>query len=92
MYLKFPNHEFQNILLNWKSALVTQYKYIVSILRENYFEVFAKYFLKMCPIFVGSVHNFGKSDDDIIYYKNASIQCMHLWFQTQLAQKNLYGF
>ena len=23
-------------------------------------------FLKMCPIFVGSVHNFGKSDDDII--------------------------
>ena len=22
--------------------------------------------LKMCPIFVGSVHNFGKSDDDII--------------------------
>ena len=28
------------------------------------FEVF--YFLKMCPIFVSSVHNFGKSDDDII--------------------------
>ena len=25
------------------------------------------YLLKMCPIFVGSVHNFGKSDDDIIY-------------------------
>ena len=24
------------------------------------------YLLKMCPIFVGSVHNFGKSDDDII--------------------------
>ena len=23
-------------------------------------------FLKMCPIFVGSVHNFGKSDGDII--------------------------
>jgi hypothetical protein len=22
--------------------------------------------LKMCPIFVGSVHNFGKSDDDVI--------------------------
>ena len=26
------------------------------------------YLLKMCPIFVGSVHNFGKSDNDIIYY------------------------
>ena len=24
------------------------------------------YLLKMCPISVGSVHNFGKSDDDII--------------------------
>ena len=24
------------------------------------------YFLKMCPIFFGSVHNFGKSEDDII--------------------------
>ena len=24
------------------------------------------YLLKMCPIFVGSVHNFGKSEDDII--------------------------
>ena len=28
------------------------------------FKVF--YLLKMCPIFVGSVHNFGKSEDDII--------------------------
>ena len=25
--------------------------------------------LKMCPIFVGSVHDFGKSDDDIILGK-----------------------
>ena len=24
------------------------------------------YFLKMCPIFVGCVHNFGKSDGDTI--------------------------
>ena len=24
------------------------------------------YLLKLCPIFDGSVHNFGKSDDDII--------------------------
>ena len=29
------------------------------------------YFLKMCPIFVGSVHNFGRSDGDIIYRKIA---------------------
>ena len=31
---------------------------------ENFVKVL--YLLKMCPIFVGSVHNFGKSDDDII--------------------------
>ena len=24
------------------------------------------YFLKLCPIFVCSVHNFGRSDDDMI--------------------------
>ena len=24
------------------------------------------YFLKMCPIFVGLVHNFGMSDDDML--------------------------
>ena len=24
------------------------------------------YFLKLCPIFVGSVHNFGSTDDDKI--------------------------
>ena len=24
------------------------------------------YFLKMCPIFIGSVHSFGISDDDIV--------------------------
>ena len=27
---------------------------------------FLLYFLKMCPIFVSSVHNFGRSDGDII--------------------------
>ena len=35
----------------------------------NFFENFdlkVHYFLKMGPIFVDSVHNFGKSDDDII--------------------------
>ena len=25
------------------------------------------YFLKMCPIFVNPLHNFGKSEDDIIW-------------------------
>ena len=32
---------------------------------EN-FDFKVLYLLKMCPIFVGSVHNFGKSSDDII--------------------------
>ena len=45
----------------------------------------------MCPIVVSSVHNFGKSDDDIIQWKNASFQYMHLWFHAQLAQKILDG-
>ena len=29
------------------------------------------YFLKLCPIFVGSAHNFGRSDSDILLWKNA---------------------
>ena len=28
------------------------------------------YILKLCPIFVSSIHNFGKSDDYIIYWKS----------------------
>ena len=36
---------------------------------EN-FDFKVLYLLKMCPIFVGSVHNFGKSDDDIIHWSN----------------------
>ena len=32
---------------------------------EN-FDFKVLYFLVMCLIFVGSAHNFGKSDDDII--------------------------
>ena len=36
-------------------------------LKSLIFEVL--YFLKMCPIFVGSVHNFGKSDDENISEK-----------------------
>ena len=38
---------------------------LLKVLFENFgFEVL--YFLKMCPIFVVSVHDFGRSDDDII--------------------------
>ena len=34
------------------------------------------YFQKMCPIFVGSVCNFGRSDNDIISWKNGYFQNM----------------
>ena len=51
------------------------------------------YFLKMYPIFVGSVHNFGRSDDAIIYIvKNAYLHSntkMHLWFDAHLDQKSV---
>ena len=33
--------------------------------------------LKICTIFVGSVHNFGKSEGDIIQRKNAYFHWMH---------------
>ena len=33
------------------------------------------------------VHNFGKSDGDIIQPKNACLQQMHTWFHAQLDQK-----
>ena len=39
-----------------------------------------------------SVHNFGKSDYDIIHRKNAPFLYMHLWFHAQLAQKILDSF
>ena len=42
------------------------------------------YFLKMCLIFGGSVHNFG----NIIYWKNAYF---HKWYHAQLEQKILDG-
>ena len=37
------------------------------------------------------VHNFGRSDDDMIYLKNEYFQCMHMWFDTKLDQKILDG-
>ena len=43
------------------------------------------YFLKLCPIFVGSFHNFGKSDDDKIYWKNAYFH----GFMSNLIKKSL---
>ena len=45
------------------------------------------YLLKMCPILVSSVHNFGRSDDDIIQWKNAYFP----WFDAQLDQQILDG-
>ena len=37
------------------------------------------------------VHNFGRSDDDMIYWKNAYFQYMQTWFDAQLDQKILDG-
>jgi hypothetical protein len=34
---------------------------------------YINHFLEMCPIFVGSTHNFGRSDTDIIWWKNAYV-------------------
>ena len=44
----------------------------------------------MCPIFVGSDHNFGRSDDDMIYREKVPISniCI-LGFNAQLDQKSL---
>ena len=54
----FPkNNSVKNILLGHQLILMKFF--------EN-FDFKVLYLLKMCPIFVGSVHNFGKSDNDII--------------------------
>ena len=42
-------------------------------------------------IFEKVVHNFGRSDDDMIYWKNAYFQYMLTWFDAQLDQKILDG-
>jgi len=42
------------------------------LLKTKFFENF--YLLTMCPIFVGSVYNFGKSDDVIIKWNSAYFQ------------------
>ena len=37
------------------------------------------------------VHNFGRSDDDMIYWKNAYFQYMQMRYDAQLDQKILDG-
>ena len=52
-----------------KKKFCEEHLIILYIILMNFFENFdfkVLYLVKMCPIFVGSVHNFGKSDDDII--------------------------
>ena len=43
------------------------------------------------PNFEDVVHNFGRSDNDIILQKNAYFQYMQTWFDAQLDQKTLNG-
>ena len=40
------------------------------------------YFLKMCPIFVGSVHNFGKSEDYLVKKYLFPIDALVVWCPT----------
>ena len=44
-------------------------------------------FLKMSPIFVGSVHNFGRSDHDMTVKFFLFPLNMNTWFHAQLVQK-----
>ena len=39
-------------------------------------------------IFEEDVHNFGRSDDDMIYRKNAYFQYMQKWFDALLIKKS----
>ena len=40
-------------------------RYVSKQCLSNFSIFYLFYFLKMSPIFVGSVHNFGRSDDDL---------------------------
>ena len=51
--------------LNTPVITKKKYHFIFIILK-----VHILYFLKMWPIFVGSLNNFGRSDNDMIYWKN----------------------
>ena len=50
---------------------------------------FLIYFLKICPIFVVSVHNFGRDDNDTIYWKKCYFSPENMKFHVQGAQKIL---
>ena len=70
----FQNSLFSGIFLNlflWK----------ISDEKINF------YFLKMCPIFVGSLHNFGTARNVTCYIEKV----MNMWFHAQLAPKILNG-
>ena len=54
----FPKKDFLSRIFDCKTNL-----YQWNFLKTLIFNVL--YLLKMCPIFVSSVHKFGKSDDDI---------------------------
>ena len=49
------------------------------------------YFLEMCPIFVGSFGNFGRSDKLPDVVKSAYFHYMHMWFHVQLTRTILNG-
>jgi hypothetical protein len=51
-------------------VIFQDWKLVKMFLKISIFKVF--YFLKMCPI-----QNFGRSDGDVIYWKNAHYRCMH---------------
>ena len=77
----YQNSDFQS----WK---------LVESSKKNSVKIFGLYFLRMSPIFVGSVHNYGKSDSDIILWKMLiSTRCISLCglLNAQLEQKILDG-
>ena len=50
------------------------------------------YLLKMCSVLAGTVHNFSKSDGDVILWKSTiSNICISSGFDVQLDQKILDG-
>ena len=50
------------------------------------------YLLKMCSVLAGTVHNFSKSDGDVILWKSTiSNRCISSGFDVQLDQKILDG-
>ena len=51
------------------TPFIAMYYVVPTFIKKKFFNIVTfkiLYFLKLCPIFVGSVHNFGKSDNDKI--------------------------